>query len=54
MSKPGIGFGSEMNEVTIIDKTGYARHIPQKSKDEIADIILDSVKRILRKRKKTF
>ncbi len=54
VSKPGIGFGSEMNEVTIIDKTGYARHIPQKSKDEIADIILDSVKRILRKRKKTF
>lgn len=52
VSKPGIGFGSDLNEVTIIDRSGYARHIPQKSKDEIADIILDSIKRILRKRKK--
>ncbi len=52
VSKPGIGFGSDKNEVTIIDKTGYARYIPEKSKEEIADAILDSVKRVLKKRKR--
>ncbi|MBP8626671.1 MAG: bifunctional phosphopantothenoylcysteine decarboxylase/phosphopantothenate--cysteine ligase CoaBC [Syntrophorhabdaceae bacterium] len=52
VSKPGIGFGSDKNEVIIIDKTGYGRHIPEKSKDEIADTILDSVKRVLKRRKK--
>ncbi|HOJ70902.1 MAG TPA: bifunctional phosphopantothenoylcysteine decarboxylase/phosphopantothenate--cysteine ligase CoaBC [Syntrophorhabdaceae bacterium] len=52
VSKPGIGFGSDKNEVTIIDKTGYARHVPEKSKDEIADVILDAVKRLLKKKKK--
>ncbi|MCX8111442.1 MAG: bifunctional phosphopantothenoylcysteine decarboxylase/phosphopantothenate--cysteine ligase CoaBC [Syntrophorhabdaceae bacterium] len=52
VSKPGIGFGSDRNEVTIIDTTGYARHVPEKSKDEIADVILDAVKRVLKKKKK--
>lgn len=53
VSKAGIGFGSDNNEVTIIDSTGYSRHIPIKSKEEIANILLDSIKRLMKKRRKT-
>lgn len=53
VSQQDIGFGSEQNEVTIIDRSGAARHVPRLSKDEIANIILDSVKRLIKKRRKT-
>ncbi len=36
VSKSGIGFGADDNEVTIIDAGGRAIHVPQLSKDEIA------------------
>ncbi|MCS7281077.1 MAG: bifunctional phosphopantothenoylcysteine decarboxylase/phosphopantothenate--cysteine ligase CoaBC [Desulfobacterota bacterium] len=52
VAKEGIGFGSDRNEVTIIDAHGKVRHIPEMSKEEIANIILDAVKRIIKKRKK--
>lgn len=51
VAKSGIGFGSDNNEVTIIDKSGSMKHVPILSKDEIANIILDSVKKVLKKRK---
>ncbi len=50
--KAGIGFGADDNEVTIIEKSGIARHIPKMTKDEIAYIILDNVKKLIKKRKK--
>jgi phosphopantothenoylcysteine decarboxylase / phosphopantothenate---cysteine ligase len=52
VSKAGIGFGSDMNEVTIIDKAGNVRQVPMLTKDEVAHIILDATKKILKKRKR--
>jgi phosphopantothenoylcysteine decarboxylase/phosphopantothenate--cysteine ligase len=43
VTKAGIGFGSDSNEVTIIDRSGALKHIPRLSKDEVAHIILDAV-----------
>jgi phosphopantothenoylcysteine decarboxylase/phosphopantothenate--cysteine ligase len=51
VTKSGIGFGSDNNEVTIIDSEGTARHVPKVTKDEVAHIILDSVVKTLKKRK---
>ena len=53
VAEPGIGFGSEQNEVTIIDRSGATKQVPRLSKDEIANIILDSVKKLIKKRRKT-
>lgn len=52
VAKEGIGFGSDRNEVTIIDAQGRVRHVPQMTKEEIANIILDAVRKIIKKRKK--
>ena len=51
VAKPGIGFGSDSNEVTIIEKSGKMRQVPLLSKDEISNIILDSIKKILKKKR---
>ena len=53
VAEQGIGFGSEQNEVTIIDRSGATKQVPRLSKDEIANIILDSVKKLIKKRRKT-
>ena len=52
VAQPGIGFGSENNEVTIIDRRGNTRKVPKMTKDEVAFIILDAVKKAIKKRKK--
>ena len=52
VAKEGIGFGSEENEVTIIDRRGTAKRVPRLSKDEVAQIILDNVMKVLKKKKK--
>ena len=52
VGKSGIGFGSDNNEVTIIETSGRAKHVPIMAKEEIANIILDSVKKIMKKRKR--
>jgi phosphopantothenoylcysteine decarboxylase/phosphopantothenate--cysteine ligase len=52
VAKPGIGFGSDNNEVTIIEATGSAKHVPILNKDEIAHIILDAAKKALKKKKR--
>jgi len=51
VSKAGIGFGSDENEVTIIERSGNMKRVPQLSKDEVATIVLDSIKKIIKKRK---
>ena len=51
MSKSDIGFGSDNNEVIIIEVSGKTRHVPIMSKEEIANIIFDSIKKIIKKRK---
>ncbi|HQH83091.1 MAG: Coenzyme A biosynthesis bifunctional protein CoaBC [Syntrophorhabdus sp. PtaB.Bin027] len=52
VSRSDIGFGSDSNEVTIIEATGGAKHVPMLSKDEIAHIILDAAKKALKKKKR--
>lgn len=51
VAKAGIGFGSDQNEVTIIEG-GSARPVPLLSKDEVSHIILDSVKKIIKKKRR--
>ncbi|MHB8108669.1 MAG: bifunctional phosphopantothenoylcysteine decarboxylase/phosphopantothenate--cysteine ligase CoaBC [Syntrophorhabdaceae bacterium] len=53
VAQQGIGFGAEQNEVTIIDRSGATKQVPRMSKEEIANIILDSVKKLIKKRRKT-
>jgi phosphopantothenoylcysteine decarboxylase/phosphopantothenate--cysteine ligase len=52
VSKSGIGFGSDENEVTIMGPAGEVKQVPRLSKDEIATIILDEALRVLKKKKK--
>jgi phosphopantothenoylcysteine decarboxylase/phosphopantothenate--cysteine ligase len=42
VSREDIGFDSERNEVTIVERTGE-QHVPLASKDDVADAILDRV-----------
>lgn len=44
ISAPGIGFQSDSNQVTLIDKEGTIDSLPRLSKREIADVLLDRVK----------
>ncbi len=52
VAKAGIGFGSDDNEVTIIEKTGASKEVPKMTKDEIAHTILNAVIKVMKKRKK--
>ena len=44
ISAPGIGFQSDSNQVTLIDKAGNIDPLPRLSKREIADLLLDRIK----------
>ena len=52
VSKDGIGFGADENEVTIIGASGGAKDVPRLPKDEVASIILDEALAVLRKKRK--
>ena len=43
ISAPGIGFQSESNQVTIIDREENMENLPLKPKREIADLLLDRI-----------
>jgi phosphopantothenoylcysteine decarboxylase / phosphopantothenate---cysteine ligase len=43
ISAPGIGFQSDSNQVTIIDREENIENLPLKSKLEIADLLLDRI-----------
>jgi phosphopantothenoylcysteine decarboxylase/phosphopantothenate--cysteine ligase len=43
VSIPGIGFGADANEVTLIDRTGAVTPLPRLPKSEVAERILDRV-----------
>jgi phosphopantothenoylcysteine decarboxylase / phosphopantothenate---cysteine ligase len=51
VTKAGIGFGSDNNEVVIIDGSGKTKEVPTLDKEKIADIILDSVKKLIKKKR---
>lgn len=48
VSKEGIGFGSDKNEVLILFKDGKKRYVPPIDKEDVADIILDCTKEVQR------
>jgi phosphopantothenoylcysteine decarboxylase/phosphopantothenate--cysteine ligase len=43
ISTPGLGIGSDRNAVTILGRDGSSLAIPEASKTEIADAILDRI-----------
>jgi phosphopantothenoylcysteine decarboxylase/phosphopantothenate--cysteine ligase len=43
ISAPGLGIGSDRNAVTILGRDGSSFAIPEASKTEIADAILDRI-----------
>ncbi len=43
LSRPGVGMESERNEVTVISRQGGTTHVPESSKAEVAEAILDAV-----------
>ncbi len=46
ISRPGVGFDSDENEVTIVAADGIQRTVPQAGKDLIARAVLDDVERL--------
>ena len=50
VSQPGAGFEVDTNIVTILNREGRSRTLPIMTKDEVANIILNQVARIMRKR----
>jgi phosphopantothenoylcysteine decarboxylase/phosphopantothenate--cysteine ligase len=46
ISKPGVGFDSNENEVTIVAADGTRRSVPRAGKDLIARAVLDVVERL--------
>ena len=50
VTQPGAGFAVDTNIVRIIDARGRVKNLPLLSKDEVADIVLDQVLKLLKKR----
>jgi phosphopantothenoylcysteine decarboxylase/phosphopantothenate--cysteine ligase len=46
ISRPGIGFDAEDNEVTILTADGIERHVPRSRKESVARAVLDQVERL--------
>jgi phosphopantothenoylcysteine decarboxylase/phosphopantothenate--cysteine ligase len=52
VTEPGAGFGVDTNIVKILDDHGKVKKLPLLSKDEVADIILDQVVKLVKKKEK--
>ena len=52
VTQPGAGFGVDTNIVKILDASGKVRKLPLLSKEEVADIILDQIVRLVKKKEK--
>jgi phosphopantothenoylcysteine decarboxylase/phosphopantothenate--cysteine ligase len=52
VTKPGAGFSSDTNQVKIIDPSGQVKDLPIMTKEEVSQLILDEVVRLLKRRKK--
>jgi len=46
ISRAGVGFDAEDNEVTILTADGVQRHVPRARKEEVARAVLDEVERL--------
>jgi phosphopantothenoylcysteine decarboxylase/phosphopantothenate--cysteine ligase len=53
VSKPGIGFDSPDNEVSILTAEGGARRVPRASKESVARAVLDEIERLRSERKES-
>jgi phosphopantothenoylcysteine decarboxylase/phosphopantothenate--cysteine ligase len=51
VTKPGAGFGADTNQVKILFPSGEIRDLPLMSKEEVSQIILDEVVKLLKNRK---
>lgn len=49
LTKKGAGFGVDTNIVKIIDKDGNITEYPKMKKEEVADVILDNVNKLLQR-----
>lgn len=47
LGEPGVGFGHDTNQVTLIDKGTAARHLPLMSKADVARAVLDRCETLL-------
>jgi phosphopantothenoylcysteine decarboxylase/phosphopantothenate--cysteine ligase len=52
VTQPGAGFGVDTNIVKILDAAGKVKKVPLLSKDEVANIILDQVVKLAKKKEK--
>jgi phosphopantothenoylcysteine decarboxylase/phosphopantothenate--cysteine ligase len=52
VTQPGAGFGVDTNIVKILDVRGRIKKLPLMSKDEVADIILDQVVKLVKQKRK--
>ncbi|MGB9629401.1 MAG: bifunctional phosphopantothenoylcysteine decarboxylase/phosphopantothenate--cysteine ligase CoaBC [Thermodesulfobacteriota bacterium] len=52
VTKPGAGFGVDTNQVKILFPSGEAKDLPLMSKEEVSEIILNEVARLLKQRKR--
>ncbi len=50
VGSPNSGFGTDTNRVTLFLKGGNVKKLPEMEKDEVADILLDQVKKIEKKK----
>jgi phosphopantothenoylcysteine decarboxylase/phosphopantothenate--cysteine ligase len=48
ISRPGVGFEADENEVTILTADGAERHVPRSRKERVAGAVLDEVERLRR------
>jgi len=51
VTKPGVGFGLDTNQVKILYPSGEVKDLPLMSKEEVSQSILDDVVKLLRQRK---
>jgi phosphopantothenoylcysteine decarboxylase/phosphopantothenate--cysteine ligase len=52
VTQPGAGFGSDTNQVKIIYPSGQVKDLPLMTKEEVSELILDEVVRLLKSRRK--
>jgi phosphopantothenoylcysteine decarboxylase/phosphopantothenate--cysteine ligase len=51
VTKPGAGFGADTNQVKILFPSGEIRDLPLMSKEEVSEVILDEVVKLLKQTK---
>ena len=47
VSKPGVGFEHDTNEVVVLDAHGTRHDVPLSTKREVASVVLDAIQTIL-------